>query len=185
MKILHFLVSLAISAALLLLGWVLIADLFGREYAFGEFLFAAPFGRLGLGLFFILAVAFFWVTAAPARARRDRFLSFENDSGTVSISVSAVNAFLAKLGREFAGVVNLRPDVAGSGRDAVEIQLDLTVKAGTKIQELSQLLQQRVRDSLRDSLGISEVAAVKIKIAEIVSSEENAAAEREEWQNTL
>ncbi len=185
MKILHFLVSLALSAALLLLGWFLVANFFGLDWKFCEFLFTGRYGRLGLGLFLMLAVAFYWVTAISARVRKERYLSFDNESGAVSVSVGAVNAFLAKLGREFAGIVNLRSDVAGSGRDAVEIQLDLTVKAGTKIQELSQLLQQRVRDSLRDSLGISEVAAVKIKIAEIVSSEENAAAEREEWQNTL
>ncbi len=185
MKFLHFLVSVAISAGLLLLGWFLLADLLGVKYSFGEFLFTAPAGRLALGAAFIIAVAFYWITAVPARARKERFLSFDSEGGAVSISISAVNEFLAKLGQEFAGIVNLRSDISGSGRDAVEIRLDLSVKAGTKIQELSQLLQQRVRDSMRDSLGISEIAAVKVNVTEIVNSQESTRAERDEWQNTL
>jgi uncharacterized alkaline shock family protein YloU len=187
MKFLHSLISFALCVALLLLGGFLVGNFFGLKCPFCEFLFTAPIGRLGLGVCFILGPAFFWLTAISARSCKERYLSFDNESGAVSVSVGAVNAFLSKLGHEFAGIVNMRSDVTGVGRDAVEIQLDLTVKAGTKIQELSQLLQQRVRDSMRDSLGISDISAVKVKITEIISNEAaNAAvAEREEWHNTL
>lgn len=187
MKFLHYLVCTVLSVGLLLLGWFLTADFFGVEYPFGEFLFSAPAGRLALGVFFIIAVAAYWLTSfSPSKAGiKDRYLSFESDGGTVSVSVRAVNDFLTRLGREFAGIVNLRSDIIGSSGHAVGIRLDLTVKSGTKIQELAQLLQQRVRDSLRESLGISDVAEVKISVTEIVAGKDNNRSERDDWQGTM
>ncbi len=40
--------------------------------------------------------------------------------------------------------------------------------AGTKIPELSQILQQRVRESVRESLGLEEIRNITIKVQEIV-----------------
>lgn len=186
MRFLHCLISVAISAGLLLLGWFLTADFFGVKYPFGEFLFSAPAGRLALGVAFIIAVVAYWLTAfkPSSRARSDeRFISFESDGGMVRVSVRAVNDFLIRLGREFAGIVNLRSDIVGSVGQSVQIRLDLTVKSGVKIQELAQLLQLRVRESLRESLGISDVAEVKISVTEIVAAQENNRPERDDWQN--
>ena len=40
--------------------------------------------------------------------------------------------------------------------------------SGNKIPELSHVLQQRVRDSVRESLGLDEIRNITIKVQEII-----------------
>ena len=110
----------------------------------------------------------------------------ESEGGAISISVKAINDFLAKLADEFAGIIRLRADVAASRDGRVEVRLDVSVKAGTKVQQLSQVLQQRVRESMRDNLGIAEIHAVKVNVSSIVTVEKPASGrttDRADWQD--
>ncbi|NLB59569.1 MAG: Asp23/Gls24 family envelope stress response protein [Lentisphaerae bacterium] len=137
--------------------------------------------QLSLGVSLATIVILFWLSAISI-GKREHFLSFDSEGGTVSISVAAVNVFLAKLKNEFAGIVDLRADVSASRAGAIEVRLDLSVKAGTHVQQLSQALQQRVRDTMRESLGILDIASVKVNVQDIVSSETSA--ERRQAQSS-
>lgn len=100
--------------------------------------------------------------------RRERFLSFENDGGTVSVSTVAMADYIAKLAVEFPSVVRLRP-VIKPRRNAVDILVELRVKAGSQVHEVCELLQQRIRESVVDGLGITEVRRIEVSVREIVS----------------
>lgn len=99
---------------------------------------------------------------------RERFLSFDGENGTVSISTIAIADYLAKLGTEFPSVLRLRPRVMPARR-SVDIVLELRVREGPQIHELCDLLQKRVRESLTNGLGINEVRRVEVRVHEIVS----------------
>lgn len=186
MKILHGLIGLVLSVAILALGWVLVAGVFGVQYdAYLDVLRNSRIWQFVLGVSLITLVVLFWLSALPI-GKREQFLSFDSEGGRISISVNAVNAFLAKLKTEFAGIVDLRSDVSASRDGTIEVRLDMTVKTGTHIQQLSQALQQRVRDSMRESLGIEDVAVVKVNVQDIVAGDENADTRqprRSEWQD--
>lgn len=96
-------------------------------------------------------------------------LSFDSEDGAVSINVSAVSDFIRKLGDEFGAVISLEPRIR-SEKDLISIDLDVKIQTGTRIPELSQLLQDRVRESIRDGLGIVEVREIKVHIREIVGA---------------
>ncbi|MBU1858263.1 MAG: hypothetical protein KKC28_14895, partial [Verrucomicrobia bacterium] len=126
----------------------------------------------------------YWLTGIPVK--EERFLTFENEGGAISISVKAINDFLAKLADEFAGIIRLRADVTASRDGRIEVRLDVSVKAGTKVQQLSQVLQQRVRESMRENLGITEIHTIKVNVSSIVAAEKPASdrpAERADWQD--
>jgi len=185
MKILHAIIGVALSAAILALGWILVAGVFGIHYAYWDVLLNSRVWQMVLGVSLITLVVLFWLSALPLGSR-EHFLSFESDGGIVSISVNAVNTFLAKLKTEFAGIVDLKANVAASRDGTIEVRLDMTVKAGTPIQQLSQALQQRVRDSMRESLGITDVASVKVNVQDIVAVADNAETrppQDAEWQD--
>lgn len=184
MKILHGLIGFVLSAVILALGWVLVAGVFGIHYASWDVLLNSRVWQFVLGVCLITLVVLFWISALPL-GHREQYLSFDSDGGMVSISVNAVNTFLAKLKTEFAGIVDLRADVSAARDGTIEVRLDMTVKAGTHIQQLSQALQQRVRDSMRESLGIAEVASVKVNVQDIVAAAdaEIPSAQASEWQD--
>ena len=173
------------SDCVLAMGWVLVAGVFGIHYAYGDILLNSRTWQLALGVSLITLVVLFWLSRLSI-SKREQFLSFDSDGGMVSISVNAVNAFLAKLKSEFAGIETLHANVSASRNGAVEVHLDMTVRAGTHIQQLSQALQQRVRDHMRESLGIAEVTSVKVNVQDIVSAEGNAGrrqSKSSEWQD--
>ena len=123
---------------------------------------------LGTGALMVLISLLHLVTFAPRR-KKMKTISFDSEGGTVSISVNAVCDFVRKLGDEFESVKNIDPKLR-SEKDMVCIDLNLKVRTGTRIPELSAQLQNRVRESVRDGLGIVDVHEIKVNITEIVGN---------------
>jgi hypothetical protein len=120
------------------------------------------------GIVFLLLTVLYALTGLRRRAP-EQFISFENEGGAVSISIKAVRDFLARLAEEFAAVISLDPIIRAPG-GTIEVELNVRVRSGTQIPELCRLLQDRVRESIKDSLGLSEVRGVKINVREIVAA---------------
>ena len=182
MNMLHGLIKSVLSVGLLILGILLLANVVAFHTPLGDFLINDKLGQFLVGISAVFLVLLYWLTAIPMK--EERFLTFENEGGAISISVKAINDFLAKLADEFAGIIQLRADVAASRDGRIEVRLDVSVKAGTKVQQLSQVLQQRVRESMRENLGIAEIHTVKINVSSIVAAEKPASghtADRADW----
>jgi uncharacterized alkaline shock family protein YloU len=120
----------------------------------------------GIGGIIVLLSLLYLVTFAPRRPKM-RYLSFDSGDGSVSISVNAVRDYIRKLSSEFSAVVSIDPKIRAE-KDSISIDLDVNLVAGARIPELSQALQGRVRESLRDGLGIAEIHEVKVRVQEIV-----------------
>lgn len=138
-----------------------------EEGILGLFYFSERwYEAMGAGGIVVLLSLLHLVTFGPRRPRV-RYLSFDSGDGSVSISVNAVRDFIRKLGDEFGAVVGIDPKIRAE-KDAISIDLDVKIQTGTRIPEFSQMLQNRVREGIRDSLGIAEVREVKVRIQEIV-----------------
>ena len=185
MKFLHGLMKFALSIAILALALFFLADVFGVQNSVGHFVLADAIGKFVTGTALLLLIILFWLTALGGGAK-EQFLSFATEGGSVNIRVKAVNEFLKRLADEFADILSLRADISASRDGRIEVELDIDVKSGTKIQQLSQVLQQRVRDSMREGLGIAEVTAVKVNVNEIIQGDKPLPESngRADWQDT-
>ncbi len=119
------------------------------------------------GIVILALVAVYLLTAIRRRPGADDYLSFRNNGATVSILLRAVNEFIAKIGNEFAAIVSMKPTVRPRGA-SIDVDLELRVKAGTQIPELCQLLETRVRDSVRENLGLSDIKRIRVNVRDIV-----------------
>jgi hypothetical protein len=117
---------------------------------------------------FLLLIAIYVLTGCR-RCKGEQFITFDTEGGSVSISMKAIRDFLARVGDEFAAVLSLDPAIRAAG-GSVEVDLNLRVKAGTQIPELSKMLQERIRESIKDNIGITDVRAIRISVREIVTS---------------
>ena len=118
---------------------------------------------------FLVGVAILWPLSLLCPAARERYLAFENPGGEVRISLDAIKDFLGRLGGEFPSVVSLRATVhARNG--ALVIHMDCRVRAGAQIPAFSQALQERGRQAIQTSLGLSEVEVVRVTVREIVGA---------------
>lgn len=117
---------------------------------------------------FLLLIVLYVLTGIR-RCKGEQFITFDTEGGSVSISMKAIRDFLARVGDEFAAVLSLEPAIRAAG-GSVEVDLNLRVKAGTQIPELSKMLQERIRESIKDNLGFTDVRAIRISVREIVTS---------------
>lgn len=167
-KFLHVLSGFILLAVIAALGILLLCangfrvesgvlDLFYiRELRLNAFCF-------GWVMLFTLMLYLF--TFSPRR-KKNRYVSYPSGDGTVSISVSAIRDYIRKLSGEFSAVVSIDPKVFAQ-KDQMSIELQVNLVAGARIPELSNALQMRVSECLREGLGISDIHEVKVTVLEI------------------
>lgn len=96
-----------------------------------------------------------------------QYLAYDSEGGAVSISLKAVEGFLARIANDFAAVVALQPKLRLIVNQ-VDVQLDIKVKAGAQIPELCKMLQEAARTTLREKVGITDIREVRVRVGEIV-----------------
>lgn len=98
---------------------------------------------------------------------RVQYLAYDNEGGAVSISLKAVEGFLARIAGDFSQVVALQPTLRLIVNQ-VDVQLDIKVRAGAQIPELCKMLQEATRACLNDNVGISDIREVRVRVQEII-----------------
>lgn len=160
--------SLLTTLLLLLIGSALIyGNMFNREV--GDQiakLLVMPSVGLALGAVMILSVLLHWFGGCGGK-KKSRFIDFQSDDGSVGISTKAIQDFIERVGKEFAAIKSIESQLI-QDKGALDIVISIKVVSGNKIPELSQVLQQRVRESVRESLGLDEIREITIKVSEIV-----------------
>jgi len=169
MKLLNRFLGLVVLAAMIAGGLFLMAVALTGNW-WDTALDAMESGRLavlGVGTIMTLLGLLYLLTGVK-RGKGKHVLSFEREGGTVSISSDAIVDYIAKLSAEFPSVVRMKPHVVPV-RNAVDIVVEIHVRAGPQIHELCELLQRRVRESMTNGLGIAEVRKVEVSVTQIVS----------------
>ncbi len=121
----------------------------------------------GLGVLILLVL--FVLTGFTRERLPPETISFEGHNGRVTINIKAVRDFIQKVAGEFTGILNMNPRLGFRG-GALDVELDIRVRGGTRIPELCQMLQDRVRECVQENLGFSEVRKVRVNVREIVGT---------------
>ena len=87
------------------------------------------------------------------------------------MSTHSIQDFIERIGKEFAAVKSIESQLV-KGKGGLDISVGVRVLSGNKIPELSQVLQQRIRESVRESLGLDEVGKITIQVKEIIGAPE-------------
>jgi uncharacterized alkaline shock family protein YloU len=167
-RFLHILSGIVIWFLFAALGGALIYanGLRVEESVLGLFYFGESWLQgMGVGGIMILLSLLYLVTFGPRRPKA-KYISFDSGNGSVSISINAVRDYIRKLSGEFSAVVSIDPKIRPE-RDGISVDLDVKLVSGSRIPEVSQMLQERVRESLLNGLGIADVKEVKVRIQEI------------------
>lgn len=123
------------------------------------------YAAMGAGIIiFLILIYILTGLNAPGKVQ---YLAYDNEGGAVSISLKAVEGFLARLSSDFAAVAALQPKLRLIVNQ-VDVQLDIKVKAGAQIPELCKMLQEAARTTLREKVGITDIREVRVRVGEIV-----------------
>jgi uncharacterized alkaline shock family protein YloU len=163
------LIGVILFAVLLAASLFVLSRVFEGEAAWSAFIDLLREGRILVAagsLALALLLVLYALTGFKLPEKR-HYIAYDIEGGAVSISLRAVQDFLARLTGEFAAIEDLKPSLSVHN-GAVDVQLDVKVRAGARIPELCRMLQDRARATLRDHVGLSEIKEVRVRVQEIV-----------------
>jgi len=105
-----------------------------------------------------------------------KYLAYETQHGSISISLRALQEFLSHLKKEFPAIVSMTPYVSAQN-EGLEVTLEIKVRAGAPIPEISRMLQERARLLIEQKIGIADIRNIEVKVEEIVNDKELATQE--------
>ena len=95
-----------------------------------------------IGALMLFAVLMRWLGLLSRS--REKFVDYNSGKGTVGISTRAIRDFVERVGSDFAAVKGIESRLSPS-RKGIDLSLKVKVQAGTRIPELSELMQQQLR----------------------------------------
>jgi len=105
------------------------------------------------------------------KIERERSIAFQNPSGPVIISVSAIEDLIKRLTNSIFEIKESRPEVVKRKKD-LEVYLRIVLKHETNIPDLASRLQELIKVKIQEILRVEDPIIVKIHVQKIISAEE-------------
>ena len=169
MKIIRTLAGFILFAALIAGSLFALYHLFQPGETWNQLLELAKTKKLEaiIGALAVIFLSLVFILTGIRLPQKEQYLAYDIDGGSVSISLKAIEDFLAKLVDEFAAIISLQPTIKPVG-GAISVQLDVRVKSGAHIPELCRMLQDRARESIKQNVGFSDIRDIRVRVQEIV-----------------
>lgn len=167
----YTLVFLAIGCALIAfsLNLIFVEDIIPViEYAFSAFNIRLIVGLVGLLLILYSLVA---VQISLGAIQREKTIAFDNPSGRVTISLSAIEDFIRRSSTHIHELKELRADVKAT-KKGININLRVVVYSDANIPETTERIQSILKNKVQEMLGIEEPVNIKVHIAKIATREQ-------------
>lgn len=125
-------------------------------------------GLIGLLLIFI---SFSFAQIILGRMQKERTIAFNNPSGQVTVSLSAVEDLVRRLVTQLSEVKDVRPNVVVN-KKGIQIDLRIILRAEANIPDLTLRLQEIIKGKVQEILGVEEEIKVRVHISKIISRRE-------------
>ena len=122
------------------------------------------FGMSGI----IILLSLIFARIITGGGQKDRTIAFENPSGRVSISLSALEDTVKRAVLKVVEVKEMKPIITAT-KKGIEISCRLVLRSEASIPDMTSRLQEIIKERIQDALGIEENVIVRIHIAKIIS----------------
>lgn len=128
--------------------------------------------KISIGLVGLLIIIYSIVAlqVALGTMQREKTIAFENPSGQVTISLSAIEDLIRRTSDHMPEVRELRANVT-AGKKGINIINRAVIYSDTNIPEVTEKIQGMLKNRIQEMLGIEEAINIKIHIAKIVPAE--------------
>jgi len=119
----------------------------------------------------LIILTFIFERIISATRQKERTIAFDNPTGRVSISLSAVEDMVKRLVYKESDVKDVRAMMIATKR-GIEIDCRLTLKVETNIPEMTNRLQELIKSKVQETVGIDEPVVVRMHVVKIASDQE-------------
>lgn len=130
--------------------------------------------RIGVGVVGFLLIAISWASYqfTIARIQRQKNIAFNNPDGQVSISLSAIEEFIRKIGASLPEVKEMKSDCIAT-KKGIDISTRVVFWSDANIPEATEKIQNLVKVKIQEMLGIDEPIMIKIHVTKIATRTES------------
>jgi len=134
----------------------------------------APDGKLYAGIAgaLTLAATLLYLFLKVKDSQHDATIAFDNPDGEVCISMTAIEDFVIRVGREFSEIKTMEPKIKAR-KEGVDISLKVELWAGMNLPKMTESLQNLVKSQVQNILGIENVHSVEVMVHKIISRDKD------------
>ena len=133
-----------------------------------NYLMSGPYPWIGGSVLLLLFIV--WLRA---RHQPSTFVAFDNPDGQVKVSRSAINELAQGAADAISEVAKCVTRIQTRG-GRLNVELRIKMIAGSNLSEVSMNLQNRVKSSLRDSLGIEKLGSIEVRLTGFIGQNKSA-----------
>jgi heme/copper-type cytochrome/quinol oxidase subunit 2 len=138
-----------------------------------DYIYASMNLRVGVavigGLLILISIAAYQFTVA--RIERQKNIAFNNPDGRVTISLSAIEEFIKRIGSSLSEVKELKSDCIAT-KKGIDISTRVIFWSDANIPEATEKIQSLIRTRIQEMLGVDEPIIVKVHVTKIASRQE-------------
>lgn len=121
------------------------------------------------GLIILISIASYQFTIA--RIQRQKNIAFNNPDGQVSISLSAIEEFIRRIGSSLPEVKEMKSNCLAT-KKGIDISTNVVFWSDVNIPEATDKIQTLIKARIQEMLGVDEPIIVKIHVTKIASRQE-------------
>lgn len=122
---------------------------------------------LGVSTGIILLMNYLFVRAISGSQQRGKTIAFDNPSGRVSVSLSAMEDLTRRLISKVPEVKEVKSSIL-AGKKGLEVEARLVLNTDVNIPEMTSKLQDLVKRKIQDTIGIEENVVVRVHVIKII-----------------
>ena len=138
-----------------------------------DYIYASMNLRMGVavvgGLLILISIAAYQFTVA--RIERQKNIAFNNPDGQVTISLSAIEEFIKRIGSSLPEIKELKSDCIAT-KKGIDISTRVIFWSDANIPEATEKIQGLIRTRIQEMLGVDEPIIVKVHVTKIAARQE-------------
>ena len=102
--------------------------------------------------------------------QQEKTIAYDNPDGQITVSLSAIEDLIKRLSSEFDEIKELKPNVKVT-KKGIEIYCKTALSQDKAIPDVTQKIQNSIKNKIQNILGIEENLTVKIHVVKIIIKE--------------
>jgi uncharacterized alkaline shock family protein YloU len=132
--------------------------------AFLEVPWAQYYAAGAAALLFLVEVEY--LILKMRKNRKARYITFEQPTGRVSLSVQAIEEFILKISKGFPEITRIVPKVAAF-KNEIKITLKISILSGHNVANFAEQFKKNVKSQIQNILGLEKDVKVQVQVVEV------------------
>ena len=120
---------------------------------------------------FFLTIVFLSVCGHWFYEKSLKVFEINNQDGTVLLSINTIESFIVKVCSKYSEIKYIKP-LINLKKNSISVRLLLKLSSGISVPEITERIQNDIKNSIQKIFGINNVKKINIQVIEIVSSKE-------------